>query len=175
MTRCICNNYDLVGFWRNWHASYNLWLVRYLYVPLGGSAWRLLNVWPIFTFVAVWHDLEWKLLGWAWLCALLFAPEAGAKWLGAQRWCLPNKRGRAFRYAAAAAGAANIVLLIGANMVGFVLGLDGAPPFVAQVLGAPAFAPALFAALFSGVQLMMALRDWEADSAAKRELVAGKA
>ncbi len=63
------------GFWRNWHASFNLWLVRYLYVPLGGGAWRAANVWPIFTFVALWHDLEWRLLAWAWLSSLLFAPE----------------------------------------------------------------------------------------------------
>lgn len=39
----------------NWHVCYS----RYLYIPLGGSKWRFLNVWIIFTFVAIWHDLEW--------------------------------------------------------------------------------------------------------------------
>lgn len=39
----------------NWHV----WFSRYLYIPLGGSKWRFLNVWIIFTFVAIWHDLEW--------------------------------------------------------------------------------------------------------------------
>jgi hypothetical protein len=29
MTRCVANNYDIAGFWQNWHASYNLWLVRW--------------------------------------------------------------------------------------------------------------------------------------------------
>jgi D-alanyl-lipoteichoic acid acyltransferase DltB (MBOAT superfamily) len=72
----------LQGFWRNWHASFNLWLVRYMYVPLGGSAWRAANVWPIFTFVALWHDLEWRLLAWAWLSSLLLAPEL----VGATAW-----------------------------------------------------------------------------------------
>lgn len=46
------------GFWRGWHASFNRWLVRYLYVPLGGSRRRALVIWPIFFFVALWHDLE---------------------------------------------------------------------------------------------------------------------
>lgn len=46
-----------------------------MYIPLGGGAWRAANVWPIFTFVALWHDLEWRLLAWAWLSSLLFAPE----------------------------------------------------------------------------------------------------
>ncbi|KAF5825593.1 MBOAT, membrane-bound O-acyltransferase family-domain-containing protein [Dunaliella salina] len=39
MGRCVCNNYDIEGFWRSWHASYNRWLVRYVYVPLGGNRW----------------------------------------------------------------------------------------------------------------------------------------
>lgn len=77
--RCICNNYDISGFWRNWHASYNKWLVRYMYIPMGGSKNRLLVVWPIFTFVAIWHDLEWHLLRWAWLMALFMAPEVLCK------------------------------------------------------------------------------------------------
>jgi len=42
MTRCICNNYDIEGFWRNWHASYNQWLVSAIVtVQMGTSmgAW----------------------------------------------------------------------------------------------------------------------------------------
>lgn len=46
-----------------------------MYIPLGGASWRALNVWAIFTFVALWHDLEWRLLGWAWIMALAMAPE----------------------------------------------------------------------------------------------------
>lgn len=46
------------GFWRGWHASFNRWLVRYLYIPLGGSRRRALAIWPAFFFVALWHDLE---------------------------------------------------------------------------------------------------------------------
>jgi protein-cysteine N-palmitoyltransferase HHAT len=73
--RCVCNNYDITGFWRNWHASFNKWIIRYLYVPLGGQQWRLLNIWVVFTFVALWHDLEWHLLRWAWMMALFLVPE----------------------------------------------------------------------------------------------------
>ena len=35
MLRCINNNATILGFWKGWHASYNRWLVRYIYVPLG--------------------------------------------------------------------------------------------------------------------------------------------
>ena len=46
-----------------------------MYVPLGGNRRRALNAWLIFTFVALWHDVEWRLLVWAWLMSLLFTPE----------------------------------------------------------------------------------------------------
>lgn len=75
MLRCVNNNYDIEGFWRGWHASFNRWLVRYMYIPLGGSSYRIFNIWAIFTFVALWHDLELRMLGWAWLMCLFFAPE----------------------------------------------------------------------------------------------------
>jgi hypothetical protein len=39
MTRCVANNYDVEGFWKNWHASYNLWLVRW-------AAWGALGALP---------------------------------------------------------------------------------------------------------------------------------
>lgn len=56
MPRCMSNNYSLQGFWRQWHSSYNQWLVRYMYVPLGGRERRSLSVWLVFLFVGLWHD-----------------------------------------------------------------------------------------------------------------------
>jgi protein-cysteine N-palmitoyltransferase HHAT len=35
MVRCMNNNYSFEGFWRSWHRSFNQWLIRYLFVPLG--------------------------------------------------------------------------------------------------------------------------------------------
>ncbi|GIL45301.1 hypothetical protein Vafri_2572 [Volvox africanus] len=166
MTRCVCNNYDIEGFWRSWHASYNRWLVRYMYVPMGGSRWRAANVWVIFTFVALWHDLEWRLLGWAWLMAAAIAPEMVAKAFGrsaaVRRWY-----GTAtFRHVCALAAAANILMLMAANLVGFVVGLDGIVPLAQQVLlKQPGFLAVVFLALFAAVQLMFWKREWEASAA----------
>ncbi len=28
MVRCVLNNYSTFGFWRAWHSSFNLWIVR---------------------------------------------------------------------------------------------------------------------------------------------------
>ncbi|KAK9819787.1 hypothetical protein WJX72_002349 [[Myrmecia] bisecta] len=169
MLRCFANNYDIEGFWKSWHASYNMWLVRYMYIPLGGSATRLLNIWVIFTFVALWHDLEWRLLGWAWLMCAFFAPELGLKWalkqpslpfIGLrQRWW--------YRHLCAAAAAVNITILMAINLVGFVLGMDGVRPFARQLFSQPRFAAAMFAVFFSAAQLMFHWRSLEASSASR--------
>jgi D-alanyl-lipoteichoic acid acyltransferase DltB (MBOAT superfamily) len=47
--------------------------VRYIYVPLGGRgqgrARQLANIFVVFTFVALWHDMTLQLLLWGWLSA----------------------------------------------------------------------------------------------------------
>lgn len=79
MIRCVANNYSTLGFWRSWHRSYNLWVVRYIYIPLGGSKNMVLSTVLVFTFVALWHDLSAKLLAWGWLVSLFILPEIVAR------------------------------------------------------------------------------------------------
>jgi D-alanyl-lipoteichoic acid acyltransferase DltB (MBOAT superfamily) len=75
MTHCIINNTTVSGFWRSWHSSLNIWIVKYIYVPMGGSKRKFLSVWLIFGFIALWHDLMWRWLAWAFLNCLLFLGE----------------------------------------------------------------------------------------------------
>ncbi|KAK4402072.1 putative membrane-bound O-acyltransferase C24H6.01c [Sesamum angolense] len=125
MPRCLNNCYNLESFWKNWHASFNKWLVRYVYIPLGGSQKKVLNVWVIFTFVAVWHDLEWKLLSWAWLTCIFFIPEILLKSVANTSQVQGAFREFVFRELSAVAGAITITCLMVANLVGFVIGPSG--------------------------------------------------
>jgi D-alanyl-lipoteichoic acid acyltransferase DltB (MBOAT superfamily) len=75
MNRCMYNNYCFEGFWRAWHKSFNSWLVRYIFIPLGGSKYKVFIIWVVFSFVALWHDLKLNLLIWAWFICLFFMPE----------------------------------------------------------------------------------------------------
>lgn len=78
--RCMSNNYSIVGFWKGWHCSFNRWLVRYIYVPLGGSRpGRRWNVFIVFVFVAYWHDVEPKLFAWGLLNGIFLALEMMVK------------------------------------------------------------------------------------------------
>jgi D-alanyl-lipoteichoic acid acyltransferase DltB (MBOAT superfamily) len=75
MVRCMSNNFSAQRFWKSWHRTFNRWLIRYVYVPLGGAKYFMFNMWIVFTFVALWHDIELKLLAWGWLICLFLLPE----------------------------------------------------------------------------------------------------
>jgi len=131
MARCVANNFSPKLFWRAWHRSYNRWLIRYIFVPLGGASfttWRgsvrsMMTFTLVFTFVALWHDIKLRLLIWGWLIVLFFIPEIVGKYL------FPEKRfqgmERVYRLLCCAGSVGNVLMMITANLVGFAVGLDG--------------------------------------------------
>lgn len=122
MTRCMSNNSFLKDFWKSWHCSFNHWIIRYMYIPLGGSKSTFWSIWPIFTFVAVWHDLKMRLLAWSWFVCLFMWPEIAGSFLTKKfKW---NER-EDFRNWKAFSGSLSIVLMVTANLIGFVVGVDG--------------------------------------------------
>ena len=140
-------------------------------MPLGGRAdggwrrWRNLVV--VFLFVAMWHDVNLKLLIWGLFFPLAFAPElaaeAAARRYGPHRW-----RHWAYRHAAAAGGAANILLLVAVNLVGFGVDAAGGAAAAAAVLTTADGLRALGLAaltMFVGVQLDLEIEASRGDAA----------
>ena len=135
MNRCIYNNYSFEGFWRQWHRSYNIWLIRYMYIPLGGKRFKFINTLVIFSFVALWHDLKLHLLIWAWVIYFSIVPEIVIKTFfnNKKRKYLLNYLW--FRYLRALACGLDIVLLIIANLAGFASGgIDNLTPALKYLL-----------------------------------------
>ncbi|KAJ7094446.1 MBOAT, membrane-bound O-acyltransferase family-domain-containing protein [Mycena belliarum] len=161
MVRCMANNYSTFGFWRSWHRSYNLWILRYIYIPAGGTNSVVLNTLLVFTFVALWHDLTFRLLAWGWLASLFVVPELAA------RYVLPeSKYGHElwYRHACAVGAVLNILMLMTANLVGFVVGIDGMSFFVEQLFGTTEgwrFLGVAFVCLFAAAHLMFEYREDE--------------
>ena len=56
-------------------------MFRYIYVPLGGSQNTFFTTILVFTFVALWHVLSFKLLACVWLASVFFIPELTARYL----------------------------------------------------------------------------------------------
>lgn len=125
MNRCVCNNYTFEGFWRSWHRGFNQWLIRYLFIPLGGTKYKLYNIWAVFSFVALWHDMNINLVVWAWGICIALMPEMLLKWF----FWTPRFKSwwRTFwwKYVCALAGGVDILLMVSANLVGFGIGWNG--------------------------------------------------
>ncbi|KAF9554748.1 MBOAT-domain-containing protein [Agrocybe pediades] len=161
MVRCMANNYSTFGFWRSWHRSYNLWIIRYIYIPMGGAKNVFVNTVLVFSFVALWHDLTFRLLAWGWLVSLFVVPEIIASIL------LPPKKYSKYpwyRHVCAVGGVMNILMMMAANLVGFVVGTEGVAFFFSQLFGTMEglrFMILCSFCLFVGVQLMFEYREEE--------------
>ncbi|KAL6043168.1 Glycerol uptake protein 1 [Balamuthia mandrillaris] len=87
MATCVYNNCSIAGFWKHWHASLHAWIIRYMYIPLGGRKTQLYSMWLIFFFIGIWHDLMWRWMAWALFNCLFFSVEAAtALLLDSPQW-----------------------------------------------------------------------------------------
>lgn len=127
---------------------------RYIYVPLGGTKNVAITTTLIFTFVALWHDLSFRLLAWGWLVSVFILPELLAATLLPQskvrfhfltepplchhrllKWRDQYGRYAWYRHICACGGVLNVLTMITANLVGFVIGTDGILYMANQITG----------------------------------------
>jgi D-alanyl-lipoteichoic acid acyltransferase DltB (MBOAT superfamily) len=169
VVRCMSDNYSAFAFWRSWHRSYNRWIIRYIYVPLGGGPGGgvskvrgIGNMLAVFTFVALWHDINLRLLIWGWLITLFVLPETLATMaFPAKKW---RNRPNAYRVICGIGAVFNILMMMAANLVGFAVGLDGLKGLVQGIIGSwqgLGFMLVACACLFVGVQVMFEVREGE--------------
>ncbi|KAI1752106.1 MBOAT, membrane-bound O-acyltransferase family-domain-containing protein [Xylaria castorea] len=170
LVRCVSNNWSTLAFWRSWHRSFYRWSLRYIYIPLGGSSFSsaraaarsILTYVLVFTFVALWHDIQLRLLIWGWLIVFFMLPEMAAGSLfSKRRW---ESRPTAYRMVCCFGAVANVLLMMMANLVGFAFGLDGLRTILAGIF--KHFTGYVFLALscsviFVGVQIMFEIRETE--------------
>ncbi|KAL1602749.1 glycerol transporter [Paraconiothyrium brasiliense] len=170
MVRCMSDNYAVTHFWRGWHRSFNKWALRYLFIPMGGSiapgVWgqvrSVLNKLTVFSFIAIWHDIQLRLLMWGWLVTLFVLPEVIASHVfPPKKW---RTRPDVYRYLCGIGAVGEILLLMVANLVGFALGLDGLKDLVSGIFASWSglgFLVIACVALFMGVQIMFEWRESE--------------
>jgi protein-cysteine N-palmitoyltransferase HHAT len=161
MLRCMNNNFSALQFWRSWHRSFNKWVIRYIYIPLGGSKNRLLASFCVFTFVAIWHDIELKLLLWGWMIVLFLIPEI---FLSSFVYKMFGHKPKFYRLLTGAGCVINVWLMMIANIFGFCLGQDGTKKFLNDLLFTTNGLIFFFASsgcLFVAIQIMFELREQE--------------
>uniref|UniRef100_A0A7S3LVY8 Uncharacterized protein n=1 Tax=Palpitomonas bilix TaxID=652834 RepID=A0A7S3LVY8_9EUKA len=162
LIRCVNNNYTFTGFWRQWHASLNKWVLRYLYIPLGGKKSQWWSIWVIFFFIGVWHDLFLVWIAWAMLNCVFFTLEIGVLYAG---YAYRNVLARIPMYEVVIswAGALNIFLLMIANLA-ILYGFGGTKLFLERMFlsdgGWKVFIAAV-SSFYAGVRGMRAIRQRE--------------
>ena len=157
-------HYSALSFWRSWHASFSAWVLTYLYLPLGGRKHRMRNLAIAFVFVALWHGVEWRMLGWAGLVLLALTPEVLAERRRHTRSQAETTRWY-HQHLVAAAGASSICALIVVNLVGFGGGgADSVLDTLRLLLGGDGLvvATVAWAFMFVGVHIMMDVEQWRA-------------
>ncbi|KAG8000253.1 Protein-cysteine N-palmitoyltransferase HHAT, partial [Nibea albiflora] len=74
LPRCVSIMYSFTGMWRHFDEGLYRWLIRYIYVPLGGSRhgllYKMFSTGLAFGFVCLWHGGHdylqyWALMNWA--------------------------------------------------------------------------------------------------------------
>ncbi|CEP15811.1 hypothetical protein [Parasitella parasitica] len=161
MIRCMSNNFSAQRFWKSWHRSFNRWTIRYIYIPLGGSKYFAFSMWVVFTFVAIWHDIELKLLAWGWLICLFLLPE----FVGSRLFTF-KKFGHTwyYRFVCGLGAVCNILMMMVANLVGFCLGLDGMKAMIIQIFSSAdglVFIILVMSCLYVAAQIMFEIRESE--------------
>ncbi|KAI8993660.1 MBOAT, membrane-bound O-acyltransferase family-domain-containing protein [Pilobolus umbonatus] len=161
MVRCMSNNFSAQRFWKSWHRTFNRWMIRYIYIPLGGTKYLMYNSWLVFTFVALWHDIELKLLAWGWLISIFLLPEIIASSIFSEK-----KYGHKpyYRFVCGAGGVCNILMMMIANLIGFSVGLDGVKEMLTKIFltsGGLSFLMSVSVCLFIAVQVMFEIRESE--------------
>ncbi|KAI7865222.1 MBOAT, membrane-bound O-acyltransferase family-domain-containing protein [Mucor mucedo] len=161
MVRCMSNNFSAQRFWKSWHRTFNRWITRYIYIPLGGTKYMAYNIWIVFTFVALWHDIELKLLAWGWLICLFLLPEIIASSLYSERKFGDKPY---YRFVCGLGAVANILMMMIANLVGFAVGVDGVKEMLTKIFGTAnglSFLASVTVCLSIAVQIMFEIRESE--------------
>ena len=174
VVRCMSDNYSALAFWRGWHRSFNRWIVRYIYIPLGGGSVAnterksvgklrgIANTLLVFTFVALWHDINLRLLMWGWLITLFVLPEILATMaFPANKW---RDRPELYRVLCGVGAVANILMMMAANLVGFAIGIDGLKGMLRAIVTdwfGWGFLLTACVVLFMAVQIMFEVRQSE--------------
>lgn len=72
---CFLGKYTIQGFWKELHRSMYLWLLQYLYLPMGGNNNQARNVFLVFGFFILTHNISLDFLKWGLFTAILIVIE----------------------------------------------------------------------------------------------------
>lgn len=134
MTRGLNNHYSVKSFWQCWHASFNRWLLRYIYIPAGGKNNVAVATFLTFAFVAIWHEARIELFAWGALNAAFISAETVIVGLVRKRAGILEKTQPLLHRLLSGLGASTrIIMLMAVNLIGYSVGVNGFSGFLGHI------------------------------------------
>jgi D-alanyl-lipoteichoic acid acyltransferase DltB (MBOAT superfamily) len=109
--------YTFRDLWRSWNVSVHLWVMRYIYQPLGGTRSQLWSVWIIFLFVGVWHDLQIKWIAWVIFNCGCFCGEIVFIYMFSSERFESIRAWKYYEWLASFVGAIDLIFMMSSNAV----------------------------------------------------------
>ncbi|KAL4935673.1 hypothetical protein BDV06DRAFT_228606 [Aspergillus oleicola] len=121
-----------------------------------------MNILAVVTFIGLWHDIDLRLLAWAWLTTLSILPEVIAIIIFPKRkW---KDWSETFRILCGIGAVGNILMMMMASLVGFVMSVDDVKEMVKGIYAGwsnAGFVTAAVLCLFVSAQIMFEHREGE--------------
>ena len=146
------------------YCRYACLYYRYMYIPLGGRSSRILNIWLIFLFVAIWHDIEMKLIVWGLLNAVFYIIEVNGKRLMHSSYVRNNIPNNIIKIIGMFSAATYIIILVWVNLLGYSLvGTDGPSILFQKLLSYEGMRAIVICYYFLivGVDIMQAVEEYK--------------
>ena len=164
MNRIIYDIYSLEEFFRGMNRSLNRWIVRYLYIPLGGKNKKYVNIWIIFAFVYFIFNFEnGDYLIYSICCCVLLDIEIFAKYSFVNRYGEDFNEKIYLRYLKYLVSSIYLLILFIVSLLGFHFSLQGMKVLMDNIVANGGhFYPLIFALFFlPNVIMMFFVRDLE--------------
>ena len=164
MNRIIYDIYSLEEFFRGMNRSLNRWIVRYLYIPLGGKNKKYVNIWIIFAFVYFIFNFEnGDYLIYSICCCVLLDIEIFAKYSFVNRYGEDFNEKIYLRYLKYLVSSIYLLILFIVSLLGFHFSLQGMEVLMDNIVAnGGLFYPLIFTLFFlPNVIMMFFVRDLE--------------
>ena len=167
MNRFVYNIYSLELFFRGVNRSLSRWMVKYLYIPLGGKNKKYINIWVVFGFwylLLDFKNIEYAVF--AICCCLLMDIEMFVKNIFINKFGEDFNEKIYYRYMKYIACSFYILIMFGIALFGFCLNFDNVKVIFDTIVEKGGYLYFIFLAfiLIPNVVMMFFIRDMELEN-----------
>ena len=167
MNRMIYDIFSLEEFFRGFNRSLNRWIIRYLYIPLGGKNKKYVNIWVIFAILCFLFNFEkGNYIVFSICCCILLDLEIFIKDFVINKFGEDFNEKTALRYLKYIASSFYILILFIVGLIGFHFSIQGIKVIMDNIIGVGGYFYILIFVMFFFPNIVMTffVRDMELEN-----------